>query len=241
MEVLAIIQARGGSKGIPRKNLKLLGGHPLISYSIIAAQKSSSINRFIVSTDDNEIAETARQYDAEVPFLRPTKYARDQSKDIDVFKHALSWFEEHEKYIPDVVVQLRPTCPFRPIGIIDESVKILLENSDASSVRSISIVDHSPYKMWVKDPGTKKIKPLLESEYREPYDMPRQKLPYVYSLNGIVDSIRAKTIRKNDSMTGNKVYPLIIDRKYFIDIDDEIHWGKAEEEMIKENKDIYIP
>ncbi len=241
MEVLAIIQARGGSKGIPRKNVKLLGGHPLIAYSIIAAQKSSSINRFIVSTDDNEIAETARQYDAEVPFLRPTKYARDQSKDIDVFKHALSWFEEHEKYIPEVVVQLRPTCPFRPIGVIDESVKILQEYSDATSVRSISIVDHSPHKMWVKDSESKKIKPLLESEYREPYDMPRQKLPDVYSLNGIVDSIHAKTIKKNDSMTGNKVYPLIIDRKYFIDIDDEIHWEKAEEKMMEEEENIYIP
>ena len=241
MEVLAIIQARGGSKGIPRKNVKLLGGHPLIAYSIVAAQRSPSISRFIVSTDDDEIAQTARQYDAEVPFLRPVEYAQDQSKDIDVFTHALNWFEKHEKYIPDVVVQLRPTCPFRPIGIIDESVKILFENPEASSVRSISIVDHTPYKMWVKDRETAKIRPLLESENREAYDMPRKSLPTVYSLNGIVDSIRLETIKKNNSMTGNKVYPLIVDRKYFIDIDENKDWELAELNMKNKDLKFYKP
>jgi len=241
MEVLAIIQARGGSKGIPRKNVKLLGGHPLIAYSIVAAQRSPSISRFIVSTDDDEIAQISRQYDAEVPFLRPVEYAQDQSKDIDVFTHALNWFEKHEKYIPDVVVQLRPTCPFRPIGIIDESVKILVENPEASSARSVSIVDHTPYKMWVKERETAKIRPLLKIENTEAYDMPRQKLPTVYSLNGIVDSIRSETIKENNSMTGDKVYPLIVDRKYFIDIDDIIHWENAERKMIQGNQDIYIP
>lgn len=169
------------------------------------------------------------------------EYAQDQSKDINVFTHALNWFEKHEKYIPDVVVQLRPTCPFRPIGIIDESVKILFENPEASSARSISIVDHTPYKMWVKDRETAKIRPLLESENREAYDMPRKSLPTVYSLNGIVDSIRLETIKKNNSMTGNKVYPLIVDRKYFIDIDENKDWELAELNMKNKDLKFYKP
>ena len=111
-----------------------------------------------------------------------------------------------------MVVQLRPTCPFRPIGIIDESVKILVENPEASSARSVSIVDHTPYKMWVKERETAKIRPLLKIENKEAYDMPRQNLPTVYSLNGIVDSIRLETIKENNSMTGDKVYPLIVDK-----------------------------
>ena len=135
--------------------------------------------------------------------------------------------------------QLRPTCPFRPIGIIDESVKILVENPEASSARSVSIVDHTPYKMWVKERETAKIRPLLKIENREAYDMPRQNLPTVYSLNGIVDSIRLETIKENNSMTGDKVYPLIVDRKYFIDIDDIIHWENAEIKLFKVTK-IYL-
>ena len=239
MEVLAIIQARGGSKGIPRKNVKLLGGHPLIAYSIVAAKRSPSISRFIVSTDDDEIAQTARQYDAEVPFIRPSEYAQDHSTDIEVFKHALSWLEKHERYTPDVVVQLRPTCPFRPIGIIDKSLNIMSRNLDATSVRSVSIVDKTPYKMWTKDRESDKIRPLVECEYSEQYDMPRQYLPEVYSLNGIVDTIRVETIKKSNSMTGCNVYPLIVARKYFVDIDENKDWEIAERKIKDNNLKIY--
>src|SRR3972149_1828506 len=124
-EVLAVVQARGGSKSIPGKNIRSLAGHPLIAYSIAAGLAAQSVTRLIVSTDSQEIAEIARQYGAEVPFLRPPELAQDDSPDLPLFQHALRWLEDHEDYRPDVVVQLRPTSPLRPVGLIDEAVEAL--------------------------------------------------------------------------------------------------------------------
>jgi hypothetical protein len=118
-EVLAVIPARGGSKGIPRKNIRDFAGYPLIAYSIAAGLQSELVTRTIVSTDDEEIAQVARQWGAEVPFLRPDEIAQDQTLDLPVFQHALAWLAEHEDYHPDVVVQLRPTSPVRPRGCVD--------------------------------------------------------------------------------------------------------------------------
>jgi len=118
-KVLALVPARGGSKGIPRKNIRDFAGHPLIAYSIAAGLHAALVNRVIVSTDDEEIAEVARQYGAEAPFLRPAEFAQDQSLDLPVFQHALEWLAEKENYHPDVVVQLRPTSPVRPPGFVD--------------------------------------------------------------------------------------------------------------------------
>src|SRR5512145_3318540 len=117
-EVLAIIPARGGSKGIPRKNIRNFAGWPLIAWSIAAAQQAESVTRLLVSTDDEEIAAVARQYGAETPFLRPAEFAQDATTDLPVFEHALKWLAEHENYRPDVVVQLRPTSPIRPRGMV---------------------------------------------------------------------------------------------------------------------------
>ena len=114
MEILAIIPARGGSKSIPRKNIRPLAGHPLIAYSIAAGRQSRLVTRTIVSTDDEEIAAVARQYGAETPFLRPAEFAQDNTTDFPVFTHALGWLKEHEGYQPDIIVQLRPTSPIRP-------------------------------------------------------------------------------------------------------------------------------
>src|SRR5512140_2219238 len=125
-EVLAIIPARGGSKGIPRNNIRELAGYPLIAYSIAAAKQSKSVTRVIVSTDDAEIAGVAREWGAETPFLRPAEYAQDNSTDLPLFQHALQWLEEHEKYHPEVVVQLRPTSPLRPHDLVDRAVSKLL-------------------------------------------------------------------------------------------------------------------
>src|SRR5512143_2824347 len=108
-EVLALIPARGGSKGIPRKNIRPFAGHPLIAYSIAAARQADSVTRVIVSTDDDEIAAGARAEGAETPFLRPPELARDDSPDLPVFRHALQWLAEKDGYHPDVVAQLRPT------------------------------------------------------------------------------------------------------------------------------------
>ena len=118
-EVLALIPARGGSKGIPRKNLMPLAGRPLIAYSIEQATSARHITRVIVSTDDEEIARVARDHGAEVPFMRPPEFALDLSPDIDVFRHALTWLRDNESYVPELVVHLRPTGPVRRIELID--------------------------------------------------------------------------------------------------------------------------
>ena len=125
-EVLAIIPARGGSKGIPRKNIKLFAAAPLLAWSIQAAKDSKTVTRVIVSTDDVEIAQVAREWGAEVPFLRPAELAEDRSPDLPLFLHALDWLKTNEGYLPDFLVQLRPTSPIRPIGLVDEAVEILL-------------------------------------------------------------------------------------------------------------------
>src|SRR5688500_18404649 len=109
--VMALIPARGGSKGIPRKNLLMIAGKPLIAYTILQALAATRINRVIVSTDDEEIARVSREWGAEVPFVRPSHFAGDHSPDIDVFRHALEWLAQTEGYQLEMVVHLRPTCP----------------------------------------------------------------------------------------------------------------------------------
>jgi CMP-N-acetylneuraminic acid synthetase len=241
MEVLAVIPARGGSKGIPRKNIKPLGNIPLIAYSIAAGVQAKSVNRIIVSTDDREIRECALHYGAEVPFLRPTVFAKDRVLDFPVIEHALQWLKKNENYQPDIVVYLRPTSPFRPLGCIDEAIKIVRDNPGADSVRAVMRSGEEPYKMWRIKKG--KMVPLLRSNYSEAYNMPRQKLPHTFWQTGQIEVIRYSTIMKKKSFTGRSIYPVIMDPKFIIDIDDLYQWEFAEM-MVKrfcKTKEIYLP
>jgi len=227
-EVLAIIPARGGSKGIPRKNIRLFAGHPLIAYSIAAARQSQSVTRVIVSTDDEEIAGVAREYGAETPFMRPEELAQDQTLDLPVFQHALSWLEEQEGYRPDVVVQLRPTSPVRPPSLVDDAVKILLSHPEAHSVRGVVPAGQNPHKMWRIDPQNGQMTPLLQVPgLEEPYNAPRQVLPPVYWQTGHVDAIRPEVIRKG-SMSGRVILPVMVDPAYTVDIDNPRDWARSE-------------
>lgn len=228
-EVLAIIPARGGSKGIPRKNIRNFAGHPLIAYSIAAALQSQRVTRVIVSTDDAEIAEVARAYGAEVPFLRPAELAQDSTLDLPVFQHALAWLTANEAYAPDVVVQLRPTSPIRPVGLVDEAVHILLEHPEADSVRGVVPAGQNPHKMWRIDLQTGQMKNLLDVPgVPEPYNAPRQLLPPVYWQTGHVDAIRPSTILEKNSMSGEMILPVMIDPRYTVDIDSLADWKRAE-------------
>jgi YrbI family 3-deoxy-D-manno-octulosonate 8-phosphate phosphatase len=228
-EILALIPARGGSKGIPRKNIRNFAGHPLIAWSIAAAKQSELVTRVIVSTDDEEIASVARECGAETPFLRPAELAQDQTTDLPVFEHALQWLEENEKYRPEIVVQLRPTSPIRPKGMVDHAIRILLENDDADCVRGVVPAGQNPFKMWRFESADKPIKPLLEvAGIAEPYNAPRQILPPVYWQTGHVDAIRVSTIRQKKSLTGDILYPLVIDPRYTVDIDNLSDWAKYE-------------
>lgn len=227
-EVLAIIPARAGSKSIPRKNIRNFAGFPLIAWSIAAAQQAKCVSRTIVSTDDSEIAAVAGKFGAETPFLRPKKFAKDDTADLPVFVHGLQWLKEHEGYEPDVVVQLRPTSPVRPPDLVDTAVDILLSHPRASSVRGVVAAGQNPYKMWrVKDEKSP-MKNLLDVRgIAEPYNAPRQKLPQVFWQTGHIDAIRTGTIHAG-SMSGKRVFPLIIDPHYSVDLDTEFDWSRAE-------------
>ncbi|GJQ35449.1 MAG: transferase [Anaerolineaceae bacterium] len=227
--ILAIIPARGGSKGIPRKNIRPFAGYPLIAWSIAAAKQSSLVTRIIVSTDDEEIASVAREWGAETPFLRPAELAQDKTTDLPVFEHAFKWLEEIEGYHPDVVVQLRPTSPIRPRTMVDEAVNVLLNHEDADCVRGVVPAAQNPFKMWRFNGEEKPLSQLLEVPgIAEPYNAPRQVLPPVYWQTGHIDAIRASTIVNKKSLTGDIVYPLVIDPKFTVDIDTLADWAKYE-------------
>ena len=227
--ILAIIPARGGSKGIPRKNIRSFAGYPLIAWSIAAAKQSSLVTRVIVSTDDEGIAEVAREWGAETPFLRPAELAQDKTTDLPVFEHALKWLEEIEGYHPKIVVQLRPTSPIRPKGMVDDAVHILLNHADADCVRGVVPAGQNPFKMWRFNGEEKPLDQLLEVPgIAEPYNAPRQILPSVYWQTGHIDAIRTSTIVDKRSLTGNVIYPLVIDPKYTVDIDTLADWAKYE-------------
>ncbi len=228
-EILAIIPARGGSKGIPRKNIKLFAGYPLISYSITAALQSKYVTRTIVSTDDEEIAGVAREWGAETPFLRPAELAQDHTTDLPVFQQALAWLKEHENYTPDLVIQLRPTSPIRPRACVDEAVDLLLSHPEADSVRGVVPSGQNPHKMWRLHGKDEPMTPLIAVEgIAEPFNAPRQILPPIYWQTGHIDVIRPRAILEQGSMSGKAILPYLIDSRYTVDIDTPFDWARYE-------------
>ena len=240
-EVLAVIPARGGSKSIPRKNILPFAGHPLMAYSIAAALQSDLVTRTIVSTDDEEIAAAAREYGAEVPFLRPPEHAQDATPDLPVFIHAVEWFLETEGYLPEMVVQLRPTTPVRPPGCVDKGIKLLRSRPDADSLRAVVPSGQNPHKMWrINESG--EMSPLLQvDEIPEPYNAPRQKLPPTYWQTGHLDIMRPATLLEKDSMTGDVILSLVLDPAYTVDIDTANDWNQAEWLIRQGGLDVVVP
>jgi CMP-N,N'-diacetyllegionaminic acid synthase len=229
VEVLAIVPARGGSKGLPNKNILPLSGHPLIAYSIKAGLDAQLVTRVLVSTDSETIASVSRSYGAEVPFLRPAELAGDLSRDLEVFQHALHWLDEHEGYRPDLVIQLRPTSPVRPAGLIDEAIR-KLSDSDADSLRIVTPSPITPYKMWFADDENDIMRPLLTlNDIPEPFNEPRQNLPQTYWQIGTLDVIRPQVITEQNSMSGKRILPFIVGNELAVDIDDIQSFRKAED------------
>ena len=218
MEILAIIPARGGSKGIKRKNLVDFLGKPLMAHSIEHALACQSITRTIVSTEDEEIARVSRSFGAEVPFMRPPELAEDQVLDWPVFVHALEYLAKNENYHPDIIVHLRPTTPYRKPEWIEEAVNLLIRHPGAHSVRSVSVPDKHPYRMFtIGSEGY--LDPIMKHEHPEPYLLRRQDLPRVYYYNCVIDATRPMTILERRSMTGDRIYPYIMDPGQVLDID----------------------
>ncbi len=225
-KILAVIPARGGSKGIPKKNIKLLGGKPLIVWSIEAAKKSRLIDRVIVSTDSEEIAEVARAAGAEVPFLRPAEISQDLTPDTPVFEHTLTWLKEHDNFVPEFIVHLRPTGPLRTAEEIDEAIEMLAADPDADSVRSVEEPPKPPFKMW--EPEGSYIKPFAELRgMKDFHTMPRQMLPKVYQTTADIGVMRTRTVLEKKSVIGDRVIPYFLKRPT-IDIDHPIDFEIAE-------------
>ena len=219
MNIIVIIPARGGSKGIEKKNIRLLNGKPLVAYSIEYSRKCDLVKRTIVSTDDLEIAGIAKKYGAEVPFLRPAQYARDATPDYPVLKHALAWLEANGDSKIDILVLLRPTSPLRPAGLIEKGYRLFNKYPDGSSVRSVALCSQHPYRMFKKDGDF--LSPVIKKEIPEPYNIPRQGLPDVYFQTGDLEMARRKTILEEGSVSGKKIIPLIINPGQMLDIDSE--------------------
>jgi len=227
VNVLAVIPARGGSKSVARKNVRMLAGHPLIAYSIAAGLAAEKVGRLVVSTDDEEIADIARRYGADVPFLRPGPLAQDDTPDLPVFQHALDWLLENENYLPELVVQLRPTSPLRPPGLVELGIEILLAGPSADSARAVVPSGQNPYKMWREtEDGT--IVPLLKNGFHEAFNMPRQLLPRTLWQTGHLDIVRRETILRKKSMTGTRVLPIPVEAEYAVDIDSPRDFERAE-------------
>jgi len=229
-EVLALVPARGGSKSMPRKNLRVIAGKRMVVHSIDHALAARTINRVILTTDDQEIAEVGRAAGAEVPFIRPAEIAQDLSTDYEFVRHALEWLRANEGYDPDLVVQLRPTTPLRDLRLIDRAVEAIAARPDADSLRAVVTCCFTPYKMW-RLRGDGYLLPLLRLPgFNEPWNEPRQVLPEVVQQDGFIDIVRPRTIFEQNSITGANVLPFFLDRES-IDIDEEDELAEAEKIM----------
>lgn len=218
-KIIAVIPARGGSKGIKKKNIILLGGKPLIAYSIEVAKKSPLIDRVIVTTDSPEIARVAEEYGAEVPFIRPSELAQDDTPAYPVLRHTLKFLEEKENFKPDIIVWLEPPNPFRTAEKIDEAIKIFEADKEADSMRGVCEPFQNPFKMWILN--GKYLEPLMKQEGTDYNSLPRQKLRKVYWQNGYIYLLRYDTVMKKGNFHGDKILPFILSKDEFIDIDSE--------------------
>lgn len=223
IKILCIIPARSGSKGIVDKNIMEFKGKPLLSWSIEHAQQSkySKNMKVIVSTDSEKYAEISRQFGAEVPFLRPSNISQDFSTDFECIKHCVDWLKENENYESNIILHLRPTQPCREIEHINKAIDIFVNyRHEYDSLRSVIPVDKSPYKMY--SINNEELKPLFgEVNYiKEPYNQARQLLPQCYLHNGYIDIFNTE-ILINNTISGNRIYPFVMDISNNIDIDEE--------------------
>ena len=194
MEIIGLITARSGSKGLKNKNIVDFKGLPLIAHTIKSSNESDLITKTIVSTNSNEYADISKKFNAEVPFLRPEEISQDFSRDSEVYIHIIESLKLSDD---DIIVHLRPTNPIRKKGLIDSVIKDLIKK-DLPAIRSLSKANFSPYKMVFMYKG--EIEPVLEIEGKtKGTDIPRQLLPIAYELNGNVDAFRVKNLKKFDS------------------------------------------
>lgn len=233
MKVLALIPARGGSKRVPGKNIRILGDKPLIEWSINTVKGISGVCDVLVSTDDNKIAEVAKKLNVLVPWLRPAELASDTASTIDVCLHALDWYEKEYQNI-DGFLLLQPTSPFRSKNSIIKAIE-LFEQNDRNTIISVSPASTNPMLCFKKDAGA--MVPFVDSSGLH---MRSQDLPPAFEVNGSIYLITPENLRKYKSVYAEKFRPLIIySHKEGLDIDTEWDWTIAET-IVVSNKDIII-
>ena len=231
---VAVIPARGGSKGIPRKNIRPLAGKPLIAYSIETALASKLIDRVIVSTDDQEIADIAREFGAEVPFLRPPELARDDSPEWLTWQHAIRYLEGEEGGPGiGVFVCVSPTSPLREVEDVDACIRTLVE-SDADLVITVKAAERNPYfNMVVLDDGyARQVIPPTKNIYR------RQDAPVVYDMTTVAYATRPHFVLSSDSVFAGKVKAVVIPSERTLDIDTELDFEFAEYLLSRSTRDV---
>lgn len=233
MKMLGVIPARGGSKSIPRKNLKSVAGKPLIAYALEAALKSKLLDRVIVSTEDQEIARVAKSYGAEVPFIRPEELTRDEVSIIPVVQHAMKRLEESEGWRADVIASIQPTSPLIEATDIDSAIDKLIKTGCDSVVSVCKIVHGHPY--WAMRLEGDRLTPLNPEGYRY---LQKQDLPSFYVLNGAL-YVRRREILENwsgrDFALGEDVRAIVMDEAKSMDIDTPLDLIVAEN-LIKAKK-----
>lgn len=224
MNILGVITARGGSKGIPRKNIKILGGKPLIAYTIEVAKKSNFITDLIVSTDDTEIASVCREYGADIPFMQPAELATDTSGHLEVMKYAIEFMEKKKGLVYDYAVIFQPTSPFRLVEDIDKTIEKIIERG-ADSAFSMHTIEPSQHPIKVKK---------MEGDVVLPYCMEekigthRQDFPVAYKRSGAVYVTKRDLIMNDNKLFGDFIVGHIVPLERSIDIDSPFDWMKAE-------------
>ncbi|MGH1387694.1 cytidylyltransferase domain-containing protein [Kordia sp.] len=225
MNILAVIPARGGSKGVPGKNKKLLHGKPLIQYSIDAALQSKHISEVVVTTDDDEIIAIAKSLGANVPFVRPKHLAEDTTPTLPVIQHAVSHFEAEGKQF-DAICLLQPTSPFRPKGFLDKALETFQEKQTDSLV-SVLEVPHQYNPHWTFEANDNGVLQIATGEQNI---IPRrQELPKAYHRDGSVYITKTNVLMHEDSLYGNSVAYIVSDERFYVNIDTIEDWEKATE------------
>ena len=221
-KVLAIIPARGGSKGLPGKNIKELCGKPLIAWSIEAAKACSNIDRVVASTDDEDIAKVAKKYGAEVPFMRPAELASDTASTIDVIFHAINWLKEHQDYRSEYILLLQPTSPLRSGEDIDGAIQ-MLKDKDVRAVVSVCETDHHPW--WSNTlPENGNMKDFLRPGI---LNKRRQSLPVFYRLNGAIYLADTDYLHKCNGFFGPETFAYKMAESRTVDIDSDLDFKLA--------------
>ena len=238
MKVLGVVTARGGSKGLSGKNVRLLAGKPLVAHTIEVARESRAFDRLILSTDDEAIAAAGRACGCDVPFMRPAALARDETPHLPVLQHAVQWLRDHDRYEPDAVMILQPTSPLRRAADICESIAIL-ERSGADSVVSVSEVPahYNPMRtLRVGDDGLATL--FMTGEPVRKRINRRQDMPAAWTMNGAIYVFRTFVLDGGDGMEpslyGNRTVAHLMPHEFGISIDSLDDWTAAEQILLRE-------